>query len=534
MHGKAIQFDASPRVLVVDGEPKVVQTVAALLRQENYEVDTASSLESALSVLADQVYDVLLTELGHADMALLKELKKTAPTTVCVVLTAYAGLDAAAAALRRGAYDYLVKPCAVDDLKRTLHRAVAQRRATLLAAQRERQLRELNDQLEERVKARTAELAQANRRLEQANAAKDQFLATLSHELRTPLTPLRASLDLLRLRGGPEAQAMLEPMERSLAQETRLIDDLLDMARINAGKLTIEPQAIDLFACMQMAVQTVSPRAQGKGVGVAIHFESDLPTLLGDGVRLQQVACNLLDNAIKFTPSGGRISVSVGRARDRANVAVTDTGPGIDPAFLPHVFEPFRQADSSSRRLYGGLGLGLAIAKQIVELHGGELRAENVQPGTGARFSFSMPIRAASARAPVPAAVDLGRLQVLLVDDSLDTVEVLSRLLVAQGLQVQQANGVRRALELARAQVPDAIITDIGMPELDGYDLLEAVRDDERLREVPVVAATGYVGGAEQARMNKMGFAATLSKPFDLDELLRTLDRVRRTKPRRT
>jgi hypothetical protein len=528
MHGEAIQFEAPPRVLVVDGEPKVVQTVASLLRQENYEVDTASSLAGALPALAGRVYDVLLTELGLADVPLLKEVKRASPTTVCVVLTAYAGLESAAAALRRGAYDYLVKPCAVDDLKRTLHRAVVQRRATLLAAQRERQLRELNDQLEERVQSRTAELAQANQRLEEANAAKDRFLATLSHELRTPLTPLRASLDLLKLRGGQDLKSMLEPMERSLAQETRLIDDLLDMARINAGKLTIELQPVDLFACLQTAVQTVSPRAQAKGVTVALHFESDLPTLLADGVRLQQVACNLLENAIKFTPAGGRISVAVGRARDRATVAVTDTGPGIEPSFLPHVFEPFRQADSSSRRMHGGLGLGLAIARQIVGLHGGELRADNVQPGPGARFSFSLPIHAAHSVASAPVRLDLGRLHVLLVDDSLDTVEVLSRLLAARGLRVRQAGSVQRAIELARADLPDVIITDIGMPEQDGYDLLQVVRDDERLRNVPVVAATGYVGGAEQARMAQMGFAATLSKPFDLDELLRTLDRVRR------
>jgi signal transduction histidine kinase len=528
MHDAGIRFEAAPRVLVVDGEPKVVQTVASLLRQENYEVDTGLSLAGALPVLAGRVYDVLLFELGPADLTLLKEVQRVAPSTVCVVLTAHSGLELAATALRRGAYDYLVKPCAVDDLKRTLHRAVAQRRATLLAAQRERQLRELNDQLEERVRARTAELAQANTRLEEANAAKDHFLATLSHELRTPLTPLRAALDLLKLRGGPDLQLMLEPMERSLAQETRLINDLLDMARINAGKLTIDPQAVDLFACLQTSVQTVSPRALAKGVTVALRFESDLPTLLADGVRLQQVACNLLDNAIKFTPTGGRITVAVGRARDRATVSVIDTGPGIDAAFLPFVFEPFRQADSSSRRLHGGLGLGLAIARQIVELHGGEMRAENLQPGPGACFSFTVPIYKAAAATAAPAPIDLGRLQVLLVDDSLDTVEVLSRLLAARGLSVRQAGSVHGALELARADFPDVIITDIGMPEQDGYDLLRALRDDERLRNVPVVAATGYVGGAEQARMTKMGFAATLSKPFDLDELLRTLDRVRR------
>jgi signal transduction histidine kinase len=521
-------LDETPRVLVVDSEPKVVQTVATLLRQEGYEVDTGLDLASALPMLTARVHDVLLTELGLADMGLLGEVRERSPTTVCVVLTAYATVESAVAALRRGAYDYLIKPCVVEDLRQTIRRAIAQRRTALLAAQRERELRELNDQLEERVRSRTADLAQANHRLEEANAAKDRFLATLSHELRTPLTPLRASLDLLKMHMSEELRPMLEPMERSLAHETRLIDDLLDMARITAGKLTVRKQATDLLACLQTAVQTVWPRAQAKGVTVALHFEADLPNLLADGIRIQQVACNLLDNAIKFTPAGGRVVAAVSRARDRATVTVSDTGPGIAPEFLPHVFEPLRQADSSTRRQQSGLGLGLAIARQIVELHGGDLQAENLQP-SGARFTFTVPIVRVPPRSPDPAPIDLGRLRILLVDDSLDTVDVLSRLLAARGLPVRQAGSVRRALELARNDVPDVIITDIGMPDEDGYDLLEQVRGDERLRAVPVVAATGYVGCAEQARMAERGFAASLSKPFDLDELMRTLDRVRRS-----
>ncbi|HEY1858927.1 MAG TPA: response regulator, partial [Gemmataceae bacterium] len=491
------------------------------------EVDTGPNLAAALSMLSARVYDVLLTELALADMGLLGEVRQRSPSTICVILTAYATVESAVAALRRGAYDYLIKPCVVEDLRQTVRRAIGQRRTALLAAQRERELRDLNDQLEERVRARTAELAQANHRLEEASAAKDRFLATLSHELRTPLTPLRASLDLLKMHVSDDLQPMLEPMERSLAQETRLIDDLLDMARITAGKLTVRKQAVDLLACLQTAVQTVWPRAQAKGVAVALHFEADLPHFLADAVRIQQVACNLLDNAIKFTPPGGRVIVAAHRTRDRAVATVSDTGPGIEPSFLPHVFEPFRQADSSSRRQHGGLGLGLAIARQIVELHGGDLRAENLQP-SGARFTFTLPIVRVPPATSSPAPVDLGRLRILLVDDSLDTVDVLSRLLAARGLQVRQAGSVRMALELARGDMPDVIITDIGMPDEDGYDLLEQVRADDRLRGVPVVAATGYVGGAEQARMAEVGFAASLSKPFDLDELMRTLDRVRR------
>jgi signal transduction histidine kinase/ActR/RegA family two-component response regulator len=416
----------------------------------------------------------------------------------------------------------------VEDLKGTIARAIEHRQASLLAAERDRQLRELNGALEERVRARTAELARANERLAEANAAKDRFLATLSHELRTPLTPLRAAVDLLRLRhqGDADMGPVLESMASSLDQETRLIDDLLDMARINTGKLTLKRQVIDLAACLRGAAEAVRPKAEARRQALDVCLDDSFPPLLADPVRLRQVASNLLDNASKFTPEGGRIALQARREGSRAVVAVRDTGPGIDPAFLPHVFEPFRQADSSSRRQHGGLGLGLSIVRSIVQLHGGQVKVTNNSPGPGACFTFSFPIVLAPASAPPPQPVDLGRLRLLLVDDSADTVVVLSRLLEAKGLQVRQAVRVAQALELARAERPDVIITDIGMPEQDGYDLLNLLHADPKLRDVPVIAATGYVGSSEQARMAEMGFAAALSKPFELDELLRTLGQV--------
>jgi signal transduction histidine kinase len=515
-----------PRVLVVDSEPKARETVAGLLRIEGYDVETAAALPPALDALAQRRPDVLLTELSLAEVDLLDEVRRRSPGTACVVLTGYASLQSAVAALRRGAYDYLIKPCVVEDLKQTVARAVAQRRANLLAAQRERQLQELNDRLEERVEARTAELAEANHRLEEANAAKDHFLATLSHELRTPLTPLRAALDLIKLRNDASLAPLVESMEHCLDQETRLIDDLLDMARVTAGKLALQREAVDLAACLRAAVETIRPRAEASRQEVKLSLGAEFPPLFADPVRLRQVACNLLENASKFSPEGGRITVAAHRDGPRAVVEVADCGPGIDPAFLPHVFKPFRQADSSSRRQHGGLGLGLAIARQIVELHGGEVRVANRTPPPGACFTFAIPIVSPPARPSAVPPADVGRLRVLLVDDSVDTVAVLSRLLEAKGLLVSQAVCVAQALDLARAEAPDVVITDIGMPEQDGYDLLRLIREDGRLKGIPVIAATGYVGNSDQAHMAEMGFAATLSKPFDLDELLRTLGRV--------
>ena len=360
-------------------------------------------------------------------MDLLNEVRRRWPTTVCVLLTVYATLESAVAAMRRGAYDYLIKPCVVEDLKQTVARAIEHRRSNLLAAEHDRRLQEMNDELEERVRARTAELARVNEHLADANAAKDRFLATLSHELRTPLTPLRAALDLLKLRYQPDDDAapVLESMANCLDQETRLIDDLLDMARINTGKLALKRQTANLAACLRGAADTVRPKLDARQQVLDLSIDASFPPLLADPVRLRQVVCNLLDNASKFTPEGGRIALQARRDGSQAVITVTDSGPGIDPLFLPHVFEPFRQADSSSRRQHGGLGLGLSIVRHIVELHGGRVAAANLSPGPGACFTVWLPIVPASSSPPPAPALDLDRLHVLLVDDSVDTVTVL-------------------------------------------------------------------------------------------------------------
>jgi signal transduction histidine kinase len=524
-------LEERPHVLLVDDDPDVAHTLSSVLRQERYKVVVAADTSEALSALHERTYDVVLLELALAEtdgLSLLAEIRHRSPTTCCIVLTGYASLESAVAALRRGASDYLIKPCVIEDLKQTLRQAIDQRRLSLLAAQREQQLKELNDQLEERILERTAELMQANQRLAEANAAKDRFLATLSHELRTPLTPLRAGIDLLRSRlPGGEWQPTLDAMERNLAQETRLINDLLDIARITAGKLSLEKRVIDLPQCLRNAVEMIEPRAAAKEQMLSLELRDIFPTLLADPVRLQQVIANLLDNAVKFSPRKARIRLRARLAEDQIILEVEDTGPGIHPANLRRIFDPFWQADLSSRRQFGGTGLGLAIAREIALLHDGELWAANVEPGPGARFTFRFPVVAAepaspspvSARAPAP-------LRILLVDDSIDTIQVLGSLLASKGLRVREAASVAEALEAVHAEKPDVIITDIGMPEQDGYDLLRLLRLEEELRSVPVIAATGYVGSREQEQMAKAGFSATLSKPFDLSELLSALEQV--------
>lgn len=522
--------DDRPRVLLVDDDADVIHTLCNILRQEHYEVVAAASSGDALRAVTERPYDVLLIELALTEpdgLSVLTEVRQRAPATSCIVLTGYASLESAVSALRRGAYDYLVKPCIIEDLKQTVRRAVAQRRLSVLAAQRERQLRELNDRLEERVQARTVELTKANQRLAEANTAKDRFLATLSHELRTPLTPLRAGIHLLRSRlPGEEWRPILDALDRNLAQEARLIDDLLDVARITTGKLSLEKRPIDLPECLRTAVTMIAPRAVVKEQQVKLELRDDFPTLLGDPVRLQQVAANLLDNAVKFSPPRSQIVLSAWKEGGQVYLEVVDNGPGIDAALLPRVFEPFWQADASSRRQHGGSGLGLSIARQIALLHDGELHAANIVPGPGARFTFRFPlVPVESMPEATPERASAAR-RILLVDDSLDTIQVLGWLLAAKGLQVQQAINVSQALEVAHAETPDVIVTDIGMPDQDGYDLLRLVRADAKLRHIPVIAATGYVGSREQEHMAEAGFSAALSKPFDLAELMATLERV--------
>jgi signal transduction histidine kinase len=533
-------LQSQPSLLLVDDDTDAAHTLSSILQQEHYAVVIANSAEKAAQKLQACAFDVVLIDLAMAEddgLELLTAIRQRSPATCCIVLTGYATLESAVAALRRGAYDYIVKPCVIEDLKQTIGQAIAQRRLRLLATQREEQLRELNDRLEERVHARTAELLQANQRLAEANAIKDRFLATLSHELRTPLTPLRAGIDLLRNRlPGFEFQPVLDAMQRNLEQETRLINDLLDIARITAGKLSLEKRPIHVEECLRNAVEMIEPRAFLKQQKLILELRDVFPTLLADPIRLQQVVANLLDNAVKFSPPGSHITVTAWLTNGQVTLTVVDCGPGIDPAHLARVFEPFWQSDLSSRRQYGGTGLGLAIAREIALLHEGELQAANVENGSGACFTFRFPLVRVEMQPASPQAVGtLPPLRILLVDDSLDTIQVLSWLLTTKGLHVREACNVPQALDAARSEPPDVVITDIGMPGQDGYDLLRLMRADPRLRSIPVIAATGYVGSREQEQMTEAGFVAALSKPFDLSDLLTILERVcpsaRKTSP---
>ena len=390
---------APARLLVVDDEENIVLTISEVLRLEGYEVDVASSGREAVGRLErGPEYDLVLTDL-HMDegdgLSLLQEVRARAPLTIVVVLTGFAAVESAIAALRHGAYDYLTKPCIIAELTHTVSRGIEHRRLMLAEREARAGLEELNRELERRVEERTAELRRVNEELTEANRAKDIFLATLSHELRTPLTPVLGWVNLLRSGGSADASMLtqgLDAIQRNAQLQARLVDDLLDISRVVSGKLRIDREPVNLSGVLESAAETVRADAQARSVELSVELPARPVVVQGAPLRLQQIVWNILSNAVKFTPKGGRVRARVWAEGGDAFVEVTDTGIGIASDFLPHVFDRFRQADGSTTRQHGGLGLGLSIVRHLVELHGGTVRAESEGLGHGATFTVTLPV----------------------------------------------------------------------------------------------------------------------------------------------
>jgi signal transduction histidine kinase len=368
---------------------------------------------------------------------------------------------------------------------------------------------------------------------ESASRIKDEFLATLSHELRSPLQPLLNWAYLLRSPNLDPASAerALDAIERSTRTLGQLIEDLLDVSRIVTGKLRLQVRPVRLPGVVRAALEAVEPAALAKSVTLEARIEPELPAVMGDPDRLQQVLWNLLSNGIKFTPKGGRVTVTVAGRNSEVVLAVADTGAGIKREFLPHVFERFRQAESSTSRGYGGLGLGLAIVRHLVELHGGSVAVASEGEGQGATFSVRLPVAAASRTAErAPAAVSpdgpvgrgLSGLRLLIVDDEADAREVMRFMLERGGAQVRTAESAAQALDAIREERPDLLISDIGMPVEDGYVLLRRLRAmEEGLgRRLPAIALTAYASEEDARRAVGAGFDAHLSKPVDPARLI--------------
>jgi signal transduction histidine kinase/ActR/RegA family two-component response regulator len=421
---------------------------------------------------------------------------------------------------------------------------------TALASPEER----LRAIIELQQKARTleAEIAERGRLLareqvaraeaESANRLKDEFLATVSHELRTPLTAIMGWTHMLRHGRLDEetARHALETIERNAQAQAQLVEDILDVSRVITGKLRLNVGPVDVASVINAAIDSVQLAAESKGIQLEVRLDPSARHIPGDASRLQQVVWNLLSNAIKFTNAGGRVEVRLKRAGSDAQIRVSDTGQGISPDFLPHIFERFRQADGTTTRRHGGLGLGLSIVRHLVELHGGTVRAESPGEGRGTTFIVNLPLADEGARAKGrrrgakslrPKASDGGRpeplpslegVRVLLVDDDRDTIGMLAVVLTEYGAEVQTASSAAEALEVLGWYEPDVLVFDLAMPFEDGYSLVGKVRaaEAETGRRTPAVALTANTRVEDRARALSAGFNMFVPKPVEPGELI--------------
>jgi PAS domain S-box-containing protein len=377
------------------------------------------------------------------------------------------------------------------------------------------------------------ELARLYAEANHAGRVKDEFLATLSHELRTPMNALSVWVHLLRRGEVPpdRIQYALEVIERNTTAQVRLIEDILDVSRIVSGKLRLQMRIVDLARVVHAAIEMVRPAAADRNITLSAGVPGSV-TVRGDAQRLQQVVTNLLSNAVKFTPSGGRVELGLHVRDSTAVLEVADSGAGIDPQFLPRVFERFTQADSTTSRSHGGLGLGLAIVRYLVEAHQGSVAADSPGVGRGSTFRVALPLASAAeiARASQEDGdeerVVLTGIKVLVVDDDRDTRDLLQLLLTLRGAMVRTAASVAEATALFAAERPGVVIGDIGMPGEDGYMLLERLRTVDSAAAFHAIAVSGYVSDDDRARARAAGFHDHLAKPLDIPTLMTTITRA--------
>ena len=398
-------------------------------------------------------------------------------------------------------------------------------------------------------KAAQVENERLYRQAEESSRLKEEFLATISHELRTPLSAILGWARMLRLGqlSSEHTAKALDTIERNARAQAQLVDDLLDVSRIMTGKLRMDVRPSDPNAFIDAAVEAVRPAAEAKGVRVTKVMDTGAVAIPGDPVRLQQVVWNLLSNAIKFTPRGGRVQITSERVNSHLEIVVSDTGQGISPEFLPYVFDRFRQADQKTSRQHGGMGLGLAIVRHLVELHGGTVSAESAGEGKGATFRVMLPITPlyqvdSSVGRVHPAARDLlppdegtdrlDGLTILVVDDEPDTRELLKQGLEYCGAKVSVAGSAAEAVDSIVESVPDLLISDVGMPGIDGYDLIRQIRElpKDSGGKVAAIALTAYTRTEDRLHALRAGYDMHVPKPVELAELVAVAASVLRRK----
>jgi signal transduction histidine kinase len=514
------------KVLLIEDNPGDVRLIKEMLvdaSNTSFSLDHADRLSKGLALLAESEIDVVLLDLSLPDSKGLDtfvSLHTAAKDVPIVVLSGLNDETAAVQCVNAGAQDYLIKGEVGSHLLiRSLRYAVA--RGEL---ERERSQLLLREQ---------AARAQA----EAASRAKDEFLAIISHELRTPLSSIIGWSRLL-LSGKLDpisANRGMEAIERNARLQTQLIEDLLDVSRITTGKLHVKARPLELASVLRDTIQTMKPAAEAKDIALHTALDENAGFISGDRDRLQQVAWNLLSNAIKFTPAGGQINIRLERVGSNVEITVADTGSGINPEFLPYVFERFRQADSSTTRQYGGLGLGLSIVRYLVEMHGGIVQVESPGEGQGSTFRVMFPlftegkkivsIETADAKSEKNIAVEgepsLNGVRVLVVEDQADFREVITQMLLQAGAEVLTVSSAAEALESLDLWRPDVLLADIEMPHEDGYSLLHKIRERDRQHggQIPAAALTAYGRPEDRVRVLEAGYQTFLPKPIDPREL---------------
>jgi signal transduction histidine kinase len=546
------------RILIVDDLPEKLLVYRTLLEDLQAQIVEAHSGTEALKRVLESEFAVILLDVNMPDIdgletANLVRRHKNGRHTPIIFITSYADEMQTARGYELGAVDYILSPV-IPSVLRTKVRVFVdlyEARAALALS---------NQELETRVEERTGELQKSNDRLqaeiaerlraeaereallarekvlrteaEELSRLKDEFLATMSHELRTPLNAIFGWITLLRTRrlDEPTQERALETIERNARAQKRLIEDLLDVSRIVTGKVALELVTVDPRRVVEAALETMHPAAQTKGLKIIPLLDVGAGTVRGDFARLQQVVCNLLSNAIKFTDQGGQIEVCLARRNGEVEISVQDSGQGIKPEFLPLVFDRFRQEDGSISRRHGGLGLGLAIVRHLVELHAGSVEAQSAGEGKGARFVVRLPVRETNllpqrvAEVPsgglVSAAMLMG-VRLLVVDDDPGARELISGMLEGFGAQVSVAESGQAALSMLFSQRPDVLIADLGMPDMDGYALIQQVRalEPDFGGLTPAVAVTAYASPQDRLRALQAGYQNHVAKPVEAEEL---------------
>jgi signal transduction histidine kinase/CheY-like chemotaxis protein len=475
----------------------------------------ASVIRTGRPQLCPSVTDEMLVELATDDEH-LRMLRALGPRST-VIVPLFAGATARALGAATLVFTESARRYGPDDV--AFAEELARRAASAIA----------NAHLYAR-EQRARDMADA------ASRAKDEFLASISHELRTPLTAILGWAKMLSIVDERKRARAIETIERNAAGMARLIEDLLDVSRIVSGKVRLDVAVVQLAPVMEAAIDSVLPAAGAKSVHIEQRLDADTGPVQGDAGRLQQVVWNLVNNAVKFTPAGGRVTVSLARRGAYAEIAVKDTGKGIDAAFLPHVFDPFRQADASLTRVSGGLGLGLAIVKEFVELHGGSVHAESEGTDRGSTFIVYLPLRSTPSRSqrgvpgdaatqtpPLETLPQLEGLRVLVVDDEADMRELLREILTGCRSQVAVAGSVAEAMEVfERGDAPDVLISDISMPGETGYDLIRRVRalPADKGGAVPAAALTAFTRAEDRRNVLSAGFELHIPKPLEPAELV--------------